>query len=107
MTRKRGKSLTKRRNHEVVPLTPADLGIGTKQLGTRASYRHELHAIYQAVARGELQPAIGTKLSWMVGQMRVAKRDEISMELMEKGGISGVPFAGIVLIGPGAGENDG
>ena len=106
MTRKRGKSLTKRGNSEVVPLTPADLGIGTKQLGTLASYRHELQAIYQAVARGELQPEIGTKLSWMVGQMRVAKRDEIAMDLMEKGGISGVPFVGITLIGPG-GDKDG
>ena len=54
MTRKRGKSLTKRGNDGVVPLTPADLGIGTTQLGTLASYRHELHAIYKAVSRGEL-----------------------------------------------------
>ncbi len=76
-------------------------------MGTLVSYRHELHAIHKAVANGQLQPEIGTKLSWMVGQMRVAKREEIAMDLMEKGGISGVPFAGVVLIGPRGEENDG
>ncbi len=86
-------------------LEDGDACLGTKQLGTLASYRHELHAIYKAVAAGELAPELGTKLSWMIGQMRVAKRDEISMEIMEKGGIAGVPFAGIVLIGPGGNED--
>ena len=95
----------KRGNSEVVPLTPADLGIGTKQLGTLASYRHELHAIYKAVAEGKMDPATGRGLTWMVGQMRVAKREEEQLALMEKGGISGVPFAGIVLIGPGGNED--
>ncbi len=97
--------MTKRGNSEVVPLPPADLGIGTKQLGTLASYRHELHAIHRAVSRGELSPELATKLTWMVSQMRIAKREEVQMELMEKGGIAGAPFTGIVLIGPGGNED--
>ncbi len=72
MTRNGGKSLIDQGDAHAVPLLPVDLGIGRKQLGTLASYRHELHSIYQAVARGELQSEIGTKLRWMIGQMRVA-----------------------------------
>ncbi len=106
MTRNAGKSLVEKGGKHVAPLRPSDLNIGVKQLGTLASYRHELHAIYKAVAEGTLQPEMGTKLAWMVGQMRVAKRDELTVEVMEKGGISGVPFAGIVLIGPGS-DKDG
>ncbi len=78
----------------------ADLGLGTKRLSTLADHRNELRRIYEALACGKLHPDVASKLAWMVNQMRVAKRDEVTTEIMEKGGIAGAPFAGMVLVGP-------
>ncbi|MDJ0950943.1 MAG: hypothetical protein QNJ94_18685 [Alphaproteobacteria bacterium] len=79
---------------------PDKLKLGRRTFRHLADYRLEMQEIYRRYCQGELDAATASRLSWMVDNLRRARKDEQLMEVAQKGGIAGVPFVGIQFVGP-------
>ena len=69
-------------------------------LGSLRSIRWEMRRIYEAVIHGKLPLTAGTKLFYMLEKVAKSKSEEEKLAILEKGGIAGAPFVGLMIEPP-------
>ena len=91
------------------PLTPAEIKVLTAdfppphkslRLGTQKEIRWEMRRVYEATIRAQLPLTAATKLIYMLEKIARSKSDEEKLKVLERGGIAGAPFIGLILEGP-------
>ncbi len=106
---KLSKSLKKKGVRALETLTPAEIGVLTVdfppphkslRLGTQKEIRWEMRRVYEACIRGQLPLTAATKLIYMLEKMARLKSDEEKLKVLERGGIVGAPFVGLIIEGP-------
>ncbi len=106
---KLAKSLEKQGIRAREPLTPAEVRVLTAnfppphkslRLGTQKEIRWEMRRIYEATIRAQLPLTAATKLIYMLEKIARSKSDEEKLKVLERGGIAGAPFIGLIIQGP-------
>ena len=98
----------KRTSDGVIPLTPAEITILTVQfppdkalrLGSGNDIRREMRRIYRGVIDGKLPLSAGTKLVYILDKIAKSATEDEKLEILRKGGISGAPFVGLMIVPP-------
>ncbi len=103
------KSLEKQGIRGREPLTPAEVRVLTAnfppphkslRLGTQKEIRWEMRRIYELCINGKMPLTAATKLIYMLEKIARSKSDEEKLKVLERGGIAGVPFIGLIIEGP-------
>lgn len=104
-----GKAFKKRQEYAaVVPLTKAEINVLTVnfpkksalRLGTGEEIRWEMKRIYRATVEGKLPLSAATKLLYMLDKIAKSRSEDEKLKILERGGIAGAPFVGLMLAGP-------
>ena len=73
---------------------------GPLRLGTGEQIRGEMKRVYRAVVGGDLPLSAGTKLLFMLDKIAKSKSEDEKLKILERGGMGGAPFVGLMLTGP-------
>lgn len=78
---------------------------GRLRLGTQTQIRWEMRRVYQAAIEGRLPLTACTKLFYMLEKISRSETDEQKLWILERGGIAGAPFVGLIIEGPASGKD--
>jgi len=71
------------------------------RINDQASVRGEIIRVYDMVTSGELPLVAGMKLVYILDKISKSRFEEDRLEILKRGGISGAPFVGLTIVGPG------
>ena len=69
-------------------------------INTQKAIRGEMIKVYSMVTSGELPLSAGMKLVYILDKIRTSLTDEDKLRILERGGIQGEPFIGLIIEGP-------
>lgn len=107
-TRKMAKALAKHPDVVSERLTPSEIEIiclnfpptGNLLLSKPKEIRREMRRVYEAAIRGRIPLTAATKLFYMLEKVSRSRSEEDKLAILERGGIGGAPFIGLILEGP-------